>query len=106
MARTSNRLRCFEQAVFFQEMEGCKGQSTLFFRGDGFSGHSLSAGLDLNEYDDVAIECNQIDLAVIGPIAAVQDAQTLATEVAGGLSLAPVTEQAVPECLYDRIFTR
>ena len=70
-----------EQAVFFQEMEGCKGQPTLFFRGDGFSGHSLSAGLDLNEDDDVAVQCNQIDLAVIGPVAAVQDPQTLASEV-------------------------
>ena len=93
----------FEQAVFFQEMEGCKGQPTLFFRGDGFSGHSLSAGLDLNEDDDVAVQCDQIDLAVIGPVAAVQDPQTLAPEVTSGLLLAAVTEQAVPERLDDRI---
>ena len=95
-----------EQAVFFQEMEGCKGQPALFFRGDGFCGHSLSAGLDLNEDDNVAVECDQIDLALIGPVAAMQDPQTLAAEVASGFLLAAVTEQAVPERLNDRISHR
>ena len=95
-----------EQAVFFQEMEGCKGQPTLFFRGDSFSGHSLSTGLDFNEDDDVAVKCDQIDLAVIGPVAAMQDSQTLASKRASGFLLAPVTEQAVPERLNDRVSHR
>ncbi len=56
--------------MFFQEVKSCKGQSPLFFNRYGFSGNALSAGLDLDENHDVAIKCDQIDLAVIRPVAA------------------------------------
>ena len=92
-----------EQAMFFQEMQGCQGQPTLLFQSDGFCWHTLSPGLDFNENDDVAIECNQIDFAVVGPVAAVQNSQAMASKKASGLLLAPGTEQAVPERLNNRV---
>ncbi len=92
--------------MLFQEMQGCQSQPALLFRSDGFRRRTLAPGLDLDEDDDFAVESNQVDLAVLGSIAAMQDSQTLAAQVASRFLLASIAEKAIPERLNDWVFHR
>ena len=84
-------------------MEGGEREPALFFGSDCFGWNATAPGLDLHEDDHVSLKCNQVDLAVVGPVATMEDLESLPPEEACGLLLSTITKKEVPEGLNNRV---
>jgi hypothetical protein len=92
-----------QKPVLLEEMEGGEREPALFLGRDGFGGDAAAPGFDLHEDDHVSVEGDQVDLAMMGPVATMEDLESLAPEEACGLPLATITENEIPEGLDDGV---